>query len=401
MAVRFGMLLASATLAGCAETTKGPFEAGRNEAPAKILPDTMTSAAVRNLPAPERQLTVAVYELPDLTGQHKPNPNFAEYSRAVTQGADALLVDVLTDAGQGSWFNVVERRGLSNILRERQIIQATRQQFEGDAAQPVNPLTFAGVLIEGGVVAYESNIRTGGVGARYLGVGANTEYQEDYVTVALRLVSVTSGNVILSVTTTKQIYSTLVQGNVFRYVSSDSLLDLDVGYTRNSPPQFALREAIELSVFALVMEGHEKKLWNFREDAKATEAIATYMDRRTPHDEEVSKSTIQNDRLELEPVSMNLVDTAFLEPDVHELLNLQRVERAQPIKLPPNFEWVAELHARNMNSRLSFGSTAQNIDITARQSTLGNQTPTTLSLPSNRPSPQNASVQKQIIRART
>lgn len=272
-------IVASCSLSACAQNLSGPFEPGKNETPAQILPDTMTSAAVRNLPAPSREVTVAVYEFPDLTGQNKPNPNFAEYSRAVTQGADAILVDVLSGAGHGKWFNVVERRGLSNVLRERQLIQATRQQFQGEAAEPLPAMTFAGVLIEGGVVSYESNLRTGGVGARYLGIGGNTQYQEDFVTVNLRLVAVNSGRVILSVTSTKQIYSTLVQASVFRYVSTDSLLEVDAGYTRNSPPQFALREAIELGVFALIMEGNDKGVWRFSKPAASSDAMKLYKQR--------------------------------------------------------------------------------------------------------------------------
>jgi curli production assembly/transport component CsgG len=287
------VLAASSVLSGCAAFEAGPFERGPHELPAQVLPDTMTSSAVRDLPAPSRALTVAVYEFPDLTGQHKPNAEFAEYSRAVTQGADAILVDVLTEAGHGSWFNVVERRGLSNLLRERQIIQATREEFQGEAAQPLNPLTFAGVVIEGGIVAYESNVRTGGIGARYLGIGANTQYQEDYVTVALRLVSINSGNVIVSVTTTKQIYSTLVQGNVFRYVSSDSLLDFDAGYTRNSPPQFALREAIELAVFSMIMQGREQGQWDFRDPSEAAAAIALYSERQNTLNSDGMEDAVQ------------------------------------------------------------------------------------------------------------
>lgn len=353
------VLMASALLAGCADLDQGPFEAGRNELPAQVLPDTMTSAAVRGLPAPQRQLTVAVYEFPDLTGQHKPNSNFAEYSRAVTQGADAVLVDVLTEAGNGAWFKVVERRGLSNVLRERQIIQATRQEFEGEDAAPLNPLTFAGVLVEGGVVSYESNVRTGGVGARYLGVGANTEYQEDYVTVALRLVSVTSGDVILSVTTTKQIYSTLVQGNVFRYVSTDSLLDLDAGFTRNSPPQFALREAIELAVFALVMEGRERNLWNFRNPSDAAGAAETYIQRRSTLNSSAPVTTSSlNTPPNLEPVSIEVVNETYLEPDTVDLIS-EEVARTHLAAFREN-GWLSTLHARTASSGLSFsGSLAE------------------------------------------
>lgn len=304
---------------GCANTD--PFEQSQKDVPAKILPETQTSAALKSIPAPKRKMTLAVYEFPDLTGQHKPSENFAEFSRAVTQGADAILVDVLTKAGRGEWFDVVERRGLTNILRERQIIQATRQEHEGEEAKPLNPLTFAGVLIEGGVVAYETNLRTGGLGARYLGIGGHTEYREDYVTVNLRLVSVSSGRVLHSVTTTKQVYSTLVQANVFRFVSSDALLEIDAGYTRNSPPQFALREAIELGVFAMILEGREEGLWDFKHPNQGLRALQTYME-RNPNLAKADTPVVvsRDDRSEaFDPIPLSQVDERWLDkPDTGE-----------------------------------------------------------------------------------
>ncbi|MEQ8294013.1 MAG: CsgG/HfaB family protein [Roseovarius sp.] len=345
------VLLAGAVI-GC--TKPDPFKPGRNDVPARILPDTQTSAALKNLSAPERKMTLAVYEFPDLTGQHKPSERFAEFSRAVTQGADAILVDVLTKAGRGEWFDVVERRGLTNILRERQIIQATRSEHEGEEARPLNPLTFAGVLIEGGVVAYESNLRTGGLGARYLGIGAHTEYREDYVTVNLRLVSVSSGRVLHSVTTSKQVYSTLVQANVFRFVSSDALLEMDAGFTRNSPPQFALREAIELGVFAMVLEGRDQGLWDFKHPAQGQRAMKTYLERNPNLKARQGTPVVvsRDDTAELfAPMPLADVDARWLEEplpqdeDRRSLADIRPVARAtaapETARLGPQPEIVA------------------------------------------------------------
>lgn len=268
-------VMAVALLTACAPGTAHDVMS----APAEMIPETRSTDVVSTLPRPERPLDIAVYEFPDLTGQHKPNTSFSEYSRAVTQGADAILADVLTKTGGGTWFNVIERRGLPNLLRERQIIQATRQQYDGQGAQPLSPLLFAGILLEGGIVAYETNQLTGGLGARYLGIGGNTEYQRDMVTVNLRAVSVTSGRVMASVTTTKEIYSTLLQASVFKFIGVDALLEVESGFTRNSPPQLAVREAIELAVYALVMEGVQKGLWSFADPSSLLPAIRAYRDR--------------------------------------------------------------------------------------------------------------------------
>ena len=257
MMTRIVVLLAALLLSGCASGTMGIEAASK----AEIVPDTLVTPSLATLPTPERRVPVAVYNFQDLTGQAKPNGRFAESSRAVTQGGTELLIEALLRAGNGEWFEVLERRYAKELLQERQIIQATRKEYEGKGAPTLKPLRFAGVMLAGGIVAYESNLRTGGAGARYLGIGANGEYQVDRVTVALRAVSVQTGRVLASVTATKEIYSTLLQFSVFKYASVDSLLEIETGLTRNQPPQMAVREAIELSVLQLVEDGINKGLW--------------------------------------------------------------------------------------------------------------------------------------------
>lgn len=267
-------LLVSSLVTACAD-----FQLFTPQEATEIKP-TQQTRALENLAPPPSPIFVAVYEFPDLTGQNKPNTNFAEYSRAVTQGADAILVDVLDEVGQGKWFSLVERRGVNNVLRERQLITATRQQFLGPNAPPLDALNFAGLLLEGGVIAYESNITNGGIGAKYLGIGANTKFSTDIVTVNLRAVSVQSGAILASVTTTKTIYSTVVQGDVFKYVGLNQLLELEAGIAENEPAQFALREAIEAAVYALIIEGAEKGVWSFKDRSKQKSIIDTYNRRK-------------------------------------------------------------------------------------------------------------------------
>src|SRR6201996_9687760 len=99
---------------------------------ATLVPDTKTGIVLDTLPPPVQKLDVTVYNFPDLTGQNKENDNFAEFSRALTQGGSAILIDVLTKAGDGNWFNVVERNDLQPLLQERQIIQNTPTAREGE-----------------------------------------------------------------------------------------------------------------------------------------------------------------------------------------------------------------------------------------------------------------------------
>lgn len=263
---------------------------------ATVSEKTPSQRLLEKLPAPSSPFVVSVYDFQDQTGQQKPNDTFAEYSRAVTQGGVNILYKALGDAGNGSWFTVIERNGLKNLLQERQLIRATREQYAtpgGKHLADIEPLTYAGVIIEGGIVAYESNLLTGGAGAAWLGIGANAQYRRDMVTIYLRAVSVQTGEVLTTVNTSKTIYSTMFDGNIFKYTSYDEILEGEVGFSVNEPPQLAVRQAMEYGVYSLIMEGTIKGLWNFSNPASAKDQMRDYLNRREgkkPSDAEVYRA---------------------------------------------------------------------------------------------------------------
>lgn len=269
-------IVVSVLLAGCG--APGQITDRWSE-PAKLVPATSTTLPVETLPAPERPVDVAVYAIPDSTGQHKTANSFAQFSRAVTQGADDVLVDVLKRAGNGQWFRVVERSGLANLVQERQLIESHRQAHLGDEAEPLPPLRFAGIIIEGGIIDYDSNQVTGGTGARYLGIGGDMQHRRDVVTVSLRTVSVSTGEVLAAVTTTKTIYSQVVRGHGFSFVAVDGILEAEAGFSRNEPVSLAVRQGIELAVYALVMEGARQGQWQFRDRDLGSRLLAAYQAR--------------------------------------------------------------------------------------------------------------------------
>jgi curli production assembly/transport component CsgG len=224
---------------------------------------------LNTLPPPVRKVTIAVYKFGDLTGQRKSSENLALLSTAVTQGADVWLIQALKKAGKGEWFQVVERIGLDNLLKERQIIRNTRTSYEGKGAKTLRALLFAGVLIEGGIVGYDTNMITGGIGARYLGIGIHDEYRRDMVTIGMRLISVQTGEVLMAVSTQKTILSTRIGVNVFKFLDiGTKLLETEVGFTQNESVTYAVRKAIETSVVELVKQGEKKKLWQFKSKEK-------------------------------------------------------------------------------------------------------------------------------------
>jgi len=207
-------------------------------------------------------VVAAVYRFDDKTGQRKPSERLANISYAVTQGADVMVIKALQEVGNGKWFKVVERVGLDDLTKERQIIRQARQSV-GDSRE-LKPLLFAGVLVQGGITGYDSNTLTGGAGARYLGIGPSTAYREDIVTVSMRLVSVQTGEVLLSVSTTKTIISTGTNFTFFRFFDMGTqAAEVELGATVNEPVNYAVRAAIEQAVVEIVKEGDRKGYWSF------------------------------------------------------------------------------------------------------------------------------------------
>lgn len=240
---------------------------------------TQTQVLLENLPAPQRQVAVAVYGFTDQTGQFKDVDTGQTLSRAVTQGGGSILVKALQDAGNRQWFTIVERESLRNLLNERQIIREMRERYLGEKeinAQALPAMLFAGVLLEGGIVGYDTNTVTGGAGAAFLGIGGKTEYRQDTVTVYLRAVSVRTGEVLTTVTASKTIASKAVGASAFKFVAFKELLQAEAGFTTNEPDQLALQQAIEKAVYALVIEGADLRLWNFANPVLAQPLIERY-----------------------------------------------------------------------------------------------------------------------------
>ena len=250
-----GIILLSTLLVGCA-TNKAKFDVRTQ----KVAYKDLTS-----IKAPKGDpIIIAVYDFLDMTGQKKPGGNFASMSTAVTQGSYQLLIKALSDAGDGKWFRVVERTSLPSLLQERKLIRSTRQQVDGEKAESLPPLLFAGAYITGGVVGYDSDIKSGGFGARILGIQANRQYRQDIVTIILRLVNVQTGEVVITTTIEKTIVSTSVGSDIFKYFDTDTMLvEVEAGYARNEPVTFALRKAIEKGVVDLIHSGIAKDLWAF------------------------------------------------------------------------------------------------------------------------------------------
>ena len=230
--------------------------------------DAQVSAATttkREIPEPANgKIVVGVYSFTDKTGQRKDGGNIAKLSSAVTQGGETLLLKSLQDVGDGKWFRVVERVGLDNLLKERQLIRSAREEVRDTT--PLRTVLYAGMLIEGAIVSYDTNVRTGGFGVRYLGIGPNTQYQEDMVTVSIRVVSVSTGEVLLTVNSEKKILSVAESVAVFKFYDSGTKnFENEIGVTSNEPGVYALKSAIDNAVEEMIYQGEKKGIWKFKQ----------------------------------------------------------------------------------------------------------------------------------------
>jgi curli production assembly/transport component CsgG len=242
------------------------MEASKEE-PVTLQPRESLTTKIPDLDGPP--ITIAVYGFQDKTGQMKPSDRLALFSKAVTQGAEVFLIKSLQDSK--NWFKVVERVGLDNLVKERQLIRNQREVYEGKDARPLKPMTVAGVMIEGGIIGYDSNIRSGGNGARFLGIGGSQQYRVDEIVISMRLISVNSGEVLLTTAVSKTIFSTQHNVGVLRFVDAGTkALELENGMALNEPTTYAVRVAIEQAVYDMIVEGEKKGLWRYKKPAGAS-----------------------------------------------------------------------------------------------------------------------------------
>jgi curli production assembly/transport component CsgG len=262
---RLLILLAVCLLSGC--LTAPPKQAAKPT----LLPRAQSYSDLTHLPLPSGKIYVSVYNIQDETGQFKPYPA-SNFSTAVPQSATSMLVTALKDS---RWFVPLERQGLQNLLNERKIIRAAQEN--GTVAInnrfPLQSLTAANVMIEGSIIGYESNVKSGGVGARYFGIGADTQYQLDQIAVNLRVVNVSTGEVLSSVNTSKTILSYEVQAGVFRFIDYQRLLEGEVGFTANEPVMLCLMSAIETGVILLINDGIDRGLWDLQNKAEGKNEV--------------------------------------------------------------------------------------------------------------------------------
>ncbi len=256
IALTLGLLL----LSNCAMLQKAGMESKPEVTEMKMQKEFDT------VPAPaQKKITVAVYSFQDKTGQRRNTPNVASFSTAVTQGAEPFLIKALQDVGKGQWFDVVERVNVDNLIKERTIIKQMRDAYEGSNSKAVPPLQFAGIIVEGGIIGYDSGMESGGAAYKWLGIGPQSQYSKDIVTVSLRAISVSSGRVLTTITVSKTIYSTADSIAILKaFRGGTAFFEAETGLTINEPTTLAVKATVEAAVVELIKEGERKGIWSFK-----------------------------------------------------------------------------------------------------------------------------------------
>ena len=164
----------------------------------------------------------------------------------------------------GQWFRVVERVGLDNLLKERQLIRSSREEAKDSTA--LRPVIYAGMIIEGAIISYDSNVRTGGFGWRWLGIGPSTQYNEDMVTISLRAISTQTGEVLMTQNVRKTILSYQVSVATFKFFDQGTkAFEQETGMSSSEISIYVVKSAVEKAVEDMIFDGEKKGLWKFKQ----------------------------------------------------------------------------------------------------------------------------------------
>jgi len=144
-------------------------------------------------------------------------------------------------------------------------------------------MQFAGIIMEGGIIGYDTGLESGGAAYRFLGIGPQTQYSKDIVTVSLRAISVNTGKILAAVTVTKIIYSTadsiailksidpgqgilkqVFDGTTGSTSATAGIFEFESGLTINEASTLAVKTTVEAAVVEMIKEGERKGVWDYR-----------------------------------------------------------------------------------------------------------------------------------------
>jgi hypothetical protein len=136
------------------------------------------------------------------------------------------------------------------------------------------------MLLEASIVSYDSNVRTGGLGWRWLGIGPSTSYNEDVVTISMRVVSTQTGEILLTTNVRKTLLSYQIGMATFKFFDAGTkAFENEIGMSSTEVGIFVLKSATEKAVEELIFDGEKKGLWKFK-TSKQEEVVKKDIDEK-------------------------------------------------------------------------------------------------------------------------
>ena len=250
------------SIAGCAVSPEAALPA----------PSTLAFAPI----APP--LVVAVITIEDKTGSTRPSgsQNYADPSRAVSQGAVEILKHLLAQAPFDQAYDQMDRQNLAELLTERRIAEQFNLKLKESAGLPpadtvlgalmaptveglitIDELRPVDYLLSGAVVGYDPNIVDDGYGLMINGVGLTERRRTDRISVVLYMTDVQSGRVVASAQKQTTVGASLQRLSAMGYPVADLLFEIEGGRAVNDAVTDELIAAFYLALVDLTTQMRE------------------------------------------------------------------------------------------------------------------------------------------------
>ena len=213
-----------------------------------------------------KNLRISVGSFSDKTGQFKDSDR-SRYSRALTQAGSELLYHMLYKA---LGPRMVVERGSENMNRISQEYKLSHQfTKDGDKVKrtgliryggPKGGLVGANYMITGAIVYYHVDRYTGGGGVNIDGIGVHYRKAIARVGVELRLVSISTSEILWSTLEESWVSGTQVGANVFRFITAgghEYLISAEVGLAEQLPADYAFEICTASAVIKMIKENEK------------------------------------------------------------------------------------------------------------------------------------------------
>lgn len=205
---------------------------------------TTASQLLAALPEPKERIPISIYAVTDSTGQFKADGGAS--SSVVTQGSTEMLITALQRSRQ---FTILDRVRFGDLMNEQNLISSSR--IAPGQGPELGALTGANYMITGSITEYQVSKETGGIGLVIAGKGGSTEYAKASVALDLRVINLTTGEVIWAESLKGEIIGEKVGLQLFSFLGKN-IVEFETGQGKQQVINLVVRTLLEEAVFKLV-----------------------------------------------------------------------------------------------------------------------------------------------------